>query len=120
MSADYGPNAAAVGAFIERCRTDSGFELDRLAAAMELRPAWWAPWRRPRCARRGIRGAKLAGRDAAEAAENARAVELVAAMAARTLALAPDARAMPERLRMRHFERKHGPHASYGQPQVDG
>jgi L-ribulose-5-phosphate 4-epimerase len=60
------------------------------------------------------------GRDAAEAADNARAVELVAAMAARTLALAPDARAMPERLRMRHFERKHGPNASYGQRRVLG
>ena len=55
------------------------------------------------------------GRDAAEAAVNAEAVELVAALAARTLALAPDETAMPEHLRERHFARKHGPAAYYGQ-----
>ncbi len=55
------------------------------------------------------------GRAAGEAVENARAVELVAAMAARTLVLAPDAAAMPEHLRVRHFGRKHGPGAYYGQ-----
>ncbi len=55
------------------------------------------------------------GRTAMEAASNAAAVELVAAMAARTLALAPDAAPLLERLRQRHFDRKHGPSAYYGQ-----
>ena len=55
------------------------------------------------------------GRDAAEAAMNAEAVELVAAIAHRTLAIAPDVGPMPERLRDRHFQRKHGPAATYGQ-----
>ena len=60
------------------------------------------------------------GRTAMEAASNAAAVELVAAMAARTLALAPDAAPLPERLRQRHFERKHGRSAYYGQRPESG
>jgi L-ribulose-5-phosphate 4-epimerase len=56
------------------------------------------------------------GSNAIEAAGNATAVELVAGMARRTLALATDAPALAERLRRRHFERKHGPGAYYGQP----
>ena len=59
------------------------------------------------------------GRVAADAVANAQAVELVAAMAARTLVLAPDAAAMPEHLRERHFGRKHGPGAYYGQGRPD-
>ena len=56
------------------------------------------------------------GRDAAGAVENAVALELVAAMAARTLALRPDARAVDTVLLRRHFDRKHGSGAYYGQP----
>lgn len=56
------------------------------------------------------------GSSAAEAALNAEAVELVATMAHRTLAIAPAAPLLPERLRQRHFRRKHGPGAYYGQP----
>jgi L-ribulose-5-phosphate 4-epimerase len=56
------------------------------------------------------------GRDAMEAAENAVALEFVAEMALRTLALAPSIGPIDEALRVRHFERKHGPHATYGQP----
>ena len=55
------------------------------------------------------------GADARDAATNAQALELVAEIAYRTLALAPDAATLPERLRARHFERKHGPRAYYGQ-----
>jgi L-ribulose-5-phosphate 4-epimerase len=55
------------------------------------------------------------GASPGDAATNASAVELVAAMARRTLALAPDAPPLPEQLRLRHFERKHGPAAYYGQ-----
>jgi L-ribulose-5-phosphate 4-epimerase len=60
------------------------------------------------------------GADARDAAGNARALELVADMAYRTLTLAADALPLPERLRTRHFERKHGPAAYYGQRQGAG
>jgi L-ribulose-5-phosphate 4-epimerase len=55
------------------------------------------------------------GASALDAAANAEAIELVAAMAHRTLALAGDAAPLDEALRLRHFERKHGPAAYYGQ-----
>jgi L-ribulose-5-phosphate 4-epimerase len=55
------------------------------------------------------------GRDAGEAAENATALEAVAAMAVQTLALNPDAAPMAGYLLERHFRRKHGPGAYYGQ-----
>lgn len=61
------------------------------------------------------------GRDAAEGVSNAIALEAVAALAHRTLALAPSAEPIDDALLRRHFERKHGPHAYYGQPpEVDG
>jgi L-ribulose-5-phosphate 4-epimerase len=50
-----------------------------------------------------------------EALENAQALELVAVMAARTLALNPSAAPLPLFLSERHFLRKHGPGATYGQ-----
>lgn len=54
------------------------------------------------------------GADPADAATNAVALEAVAAMALRTLALAP-IEPIDEALRNRHFSRKHGPTATYGQ-----
>lgn len=57
------------------------------------------------------------GRTAMDAAANAEAVELVAAMAHRTLALVHDVAPLDEALRLRHFDRKHGPAAYYGQRQ---
>ena len=59
------------------------------------------------------------GVDAAAAVVNAIALEAVAAMAHRTLALAPDAEPVDEVLLRRHFDRKHGPRAYYGQPGED-
>jgi L-ribulose-5-phosphate 4-epimerase len=56
------------------------------------------------------------GADAARAAENAVALEAVAAMAAGTLALKPDAEPVEQFLLDRHYNRKHGPGAYYGQP----
>jgi L-ribulose-5-phosphate 4-epimerase len=56
------------------------------------------------------------GRDAAAAVENAVALEAVAAIALRTEVLHPGAAAIGDDLRQRHFERKHGPRAYYGQP----
>jgi L-ribulose-5-phosphate 4-epimerase len=56
------------------------------------------------------------GGDPAEAAANAATLEIVAAMAWRTLALVPTMPPIGAALSARHFSRKHGPHAYYGQP----
>jgi L-ribulose-5-phosphate 4-epimerase len=55
------------------------------------------------------------GPDAEHAADNATALEAVSAMAIATLALNPDAGPMAAYLLERHFARKHGPGAYYGQ-----
>ncbi len=60
------------------------------------------------------------GADPVDAATNAVALEAVAAMAWRTLALSPGAEPIGESLLARHFGRKHGPDAYYGQPGGDG
>ncbi len=54
------------------------------------------------------------GRDSAEAVENSIALETVAGMALHTLALNAKAE-MPQNLLEKHFSRKHGPTAYYGQ-----
>jgi L-ribulose-5-phosphate 4-epimerase len=56
------------------------------------------------------------GIDVAHAVENSIALEAVAASAFRATQLRPDVHAIGEDLRMRHFRRKHGPSAYYGQP----
>lgn len=55
------------------------------------------------------------GRDAAAAVCSSVVLEAVAAMALRTLCLAPNTPSIDEALRRCHFERKHGPQATYGQ-----
>jgi L-ribulose-5-phosphate 4-epimerase len=55
------------------------------------------------------------GADPAEAVTNAVALEVVAAMALRTLALEPSIGPIADALLARHFGRKHGPGAYYGQ-----
>jgi L-ribulose-5-phosphate 4-epimerase len=59
------------------------------------------------------------GRDADDAVLHAIALEAVAAMAFRTLSIHPDATEIGEALLRRHFDRKHGPDAYYGQPGGD-
>ncbi len=56
------------------------------------------------------------GATAAKALENAIALEAMAAMAWQTLALKPTARPIPQALLDKHFLRKHGAKAYYGQP----
>jgi L-ribulose-5-phosphate 4-epimerase len=56
------------------------------------------------------------GRSATEAVTNAIALEAVAAMAYRSVTLRPDLSPMDQRLLARHFGRKHGSDAYYGQP----
>ncbi|NOY79760.1 MAG: L-ribulose-5-phosphate 4-epimerase AraD [Kiritimatiellaeota bacterium] len=51
----------------------------------------------------------------AEAVRNSVILERVARMATITYGLAPDAAPLPEWISRRHFSRKHGPGASYGQ-----
>jgi L-ribulose-5-phosphate 4-epimerase len=55
------------------------------------------------------------GTTAADAAVHAEAVETVARMAAYTLAIDPAVPPLDARLTARHFDRKHGEHAYYGQ-----
>jgi L-ribulose-5-phosphate 4-epimerase len=56
------------------------------------------------------------GRDADAAVENAIALEAVAVMVERTFRLEPAASPIGDALLRRHFDRKHGPGAYYGQP----
>lgn len=56
------------------------------------------------------------GADLPHAVENAVALETVAALASQTLALRPDQQPISSHLLDRHFSRKHGPGAYYGQP----
>lgn len=55
------------------------------------------------------------GRDSADAVRNMLVLETVAAMALATLQLAPSVGTLPEHLLEKHFTRKHGPKAYYGQ-----
>jgi L-ribulose-5-phosphate 4-epimerase len=57
------------------------------------------------------------GRDAAQAVEHAVALEEIAATALATVQLRGDVEAIGDDLLERHFRRKHGPAAYYGQPQ---
>jgi L-ribulose-5-phosphate 4-epimerase len=56
------------------------------------------------------------GADPADAVSLAATLEYVAALAWRTLSVAPDAPPLGAALSARHFSRKHGPGAYYGQP----
>jgi L-ribulose-5-phosphate 4-epimerase len=56
------------------------------------------------------------GAGIAEAVGNAVALEVVAASAFRTELLRHDVEPIDDDLRLRHFRRKHGPAAYYGQP----
>ena len=60
------------------------------------------------------------GPSGAKAVETAQALEIVAQLAFQTLALAPPRGEIEPELLSRHFTRKHGPGATYGQPGHDG
>ncbi len=55
------------------------------------------------------------GKNAAEAVHNAVVLEEVAKMAARAEALNPNIKETPQAMQDKHFNRKHGPNAYYGQ-----
>jgi L-ribulose-5-phosphate 4-epimerase len=56
------------------------------------------------------------GADASAAVQMAAAIELIAELAAHTLAIGTDQLQIEDELLDRHFSRKHGPMAYYGQP----
>ena len=56
------------------------------------------------------------GKDAHEAVHNAVVLEEVAKMAARCEQINPQVRPAPQSLQDKHYHRKHGPNAYYGQP----
>jgi L-ribulose-5-phosphate 4-epimerase len=56
------------------------------------------------------------GADAADSVRNAFVLEAIAAIALKTLTLAPAAAPAPPHLIERHYQRKHGPAAYYGNP----
>jgi len=60
------------------------------------------------------------GPSGAKAVETALALEIVAEMALKTLALAPDRTEVEPELLRKHFKRKHGPGATYGQSKPGG
>lgn len=55
------------------------------------------------------------GKNSAKAVENAVALEYVARMAVETMRISPRVKSMPQALLDKHFLRKHGPGAYYGQ-----
>lgn len=58
------------------------------------------------------------GKDAAESVYHAAVLEETARMALNTLLVAPQTEPLPEDLQNKHFERKHGANAYYGQKDV--
>ncbi len=59
------------------------------------------------------------GKDAAEAVHNSVVLEEVAKMAARCEWINPENKPAPRELQDKHYYRKHGEHAYYGQPGID-
>ncbi len=90
-----------------------------------LRDAEWksAKWHLQRLSRKAItpgvichsHGPFTWGKDAAQAVYHAVVLEEVAKMALLTRQIAPNAAAAPQYLQDKHYLRKHGPNAYYGQ-----
>ncbi|MEJ2246210.1 MAG: L-ribulose-5-phosphate 4-epimerase AraD [Acidobacteriota bacterium] len=55
------------------------------------------------------------GRDSADAVQNSLILERIAHMALGSLQLNPDISALPVHIQQKHYQRKHGPEAYYGQ-----
>ena len=60
------------------------------------------------------------GRNAADAVQNSLILERIAQMALGSLQLNPAVPALPAHIQEKHYQRKHGPHAYYGQKQSEG
>jgi L-ribulose-5-phosphate 4-epimerase len=83
------------------CRTFAGIDPDEIPAVLVAghAPFCW-------------------GKDAADAVRNAAMLEFVAALAIDTLTVNPQAAELAPELRAKHFYRKHGAGAYYGQPDL--
>ena len=111
--ADHFHGAVPVTRPISRAETEGAYE-EGTGRAMVERLAGLDPIEMP-AVLVAHHGPFTWGGDAAEAVKNSIALELVAEMAMLTLALHPDATAIPTHLLEKHFLRKHGPDAYYGQ-----
>jgi len=100
---------------LDRAEVEGDYERETgalIAATFEM--LGWAPLEMP-AVLVASHGPFTWGRDADHAAENAIALEVVAAMAATTLAINPGVEPIDRYLLDRHYQRKHGPAAYYGQ-----
>lgn len=111
--ADLSPHAIPVTRALTEEEIESGYERATGAALIEAVAAR-GPLELPGALARGH--APFAwGRDPANAVEHAVTLEQVAQIALLTLALDSEASTLAEAVRDKHFERKHGPGAYYGQ-----
>lgn len=111
--ADLSPHAIPVTRALTEEEISSGYERATGAALIEAVAAS-GPLELPGALARGH--APFAwGRDPANAVEHAVTLEQVAQIALLTLALDSEAATLAEAVRDKHFERKHGPGAYYGQ-----
>ncbi|MBM3311093.1 MAG: L-ribulose-5-phosphate 4-epimerase AraD [Candidatus Aminicenantes bacterium] len=112
--ADYFPGPVPVTRFLRKSEVEKDYEKNTGRVIVES------------FARRSPHGMPAAlvaghapftwGRTPAEAVVHAFVLEFVARMALDTLRLNPKARPLPAHLLRKHYERKHGPKAYYGQP----
>lgn len=113
--ADHFSDAVPVTRALTGAEIEGDYEAETGAVISEtLRQAGLEPLHMPAVLVRS-HGPFTWGRDAAEAVANAIALEAVATMALHAFALQPGAAQVPEALLRRHFLRKHGPGAYYGQ-----
>jgi L-ribulose-5-phosphate 4-epimerase len=111
--ADIFDGPVPVTRFLERAEVETNYELNTGRVIGE-RFRRFEPLARPGILVAG-HGPFTWGRTPAEAVENCLALEKIAKMALGTLFLNPSGRRLPRCLLDKHFRRKHGPGAYYGQ-----
>jgi len=111
--ADYFHGAVPLTAALTPAEIESDYEANTGAAIVRT-IGGWDPLGRPAVLVAG-HGPFCWGKSAADAVHTAAIVEELAAMAWQTLAINPAAQPIPDALRDKHYFRKHGPQASYGQ-----
>jgi L-ribulose-5-phosphate 4-epimerase len=99
--------------FISKKEVEEGYEKNTANVIIE-RLADINPTRMPAVLVRG-HGPFTFGKTPHDAAENSHILEIVSEMAFGTYALNPDCEDLPESILKKHYNRKHGPDAYYGQ-----
>jgi L-ribulose-5-phosphate 4-epimerase len=112
--ADLCPHAIPLTRRLTRAEIESGYEAATGAVLIEA-VTGRGPAELP-CALVRQHGPFCWGSDSASAVEVAVTLEEVARLATMTMALKPLSATLDADLRNKHYERKHGPHAYYGQP----